>query len=42
MNQPKLDKVTLTMLEALAKKARPVVNSDKYLSDLIRKMYMSL
>jgi hypothetical protein len=42
MNQPRLDKVTLTMLEELAKKARPVMNPDKYLADLIRKMYMSL
>lgn len=42
MNQPRLDKVTLTMLEELAKKARPAMNADKYLADLIRKMYMNL
>lgn len=42
MNQPRLDKVSLTMLEELAKKARPAMSPDKYLADLIRKMYMSL
>jgi len=42
MNQPRLDKITLTMLEELAKKSRPAMSSEKYLANLIRKMYLNL
>jgi len=42
MNTPRLDKITLTMLEELAKRSRPAMNPEKYLADLIRKMYLNL
>jgi len=42
MNQPRLDKVTLSMLEQLAKRSRPAMNAEKYLADLIRRMYLNL